>query len=258
MKNIIKILNVVLLVSLLGSIFYFAINIQSKSDTIIKSILIEGNEHLSAEQYLSFANLLNKNTYSFLSLQVIKDRFEKHPYIDHADVRFDGDGKVSIKIFEKVFESQILKNEEHFLLTDRLQVLPILPQTKKIDIPVISVNSNSDGFKVLSFLRKNYEVITAAKIITAVKLLNPELYDNLSTIELQNEKDIVIDLSSVNYQVKLGSGNELNKIICFSNFWNYLRGKPINKYMEYVDLRYSGHIYLGVIEPGKEEENKKS
>jgi len=37
-------------------------------------------------------------------------------------------------------------------------------------------------------------------------------------------KDIVIDLSSVNYQIRLGRGSELNKIICFSNFWNYLKG----------------------------------
>jgi hypothetical protein len=37
-----------------------------------------------------------------------------------------------------------------------------------------------------------------------------------------------------------------------------LKGKELNKYMEYVDLRYNGHVYLGIIEPGKEEETKKS
>ena len=258
MSKIIKILNKVFLVCILGGVLYLSLNLKSKSDIIIQSISIEGNGHLSVEQYLSFANLQDKNVYSVLSLQVIKDRIEKHPYVEHADVRYNGEGKVTIKIIEKVFESLLLKNEEHYLLTDRLQILPILPLTKNIDIPVISINPLSNGFKVLSSLRNNYAVITAVKIIAAVKLLNPELYDNFSSIDLQNEKDIIIELSSVNYQIRLGQGNELNKIIYFSNFWNYLKGKEINKYMEYVDLRYGGHVYLGIIEPRKEEGIKKS
>jgi cell division septal protein FtsQ len=258
MNKLIKILNIGFLVCTLGCILYLSLNLKSKSEAVVKSISIEGNEHLSIEQYLSYANLLDKNAYTVLSLQVIKDRLEKHPYVKHADVRYNGDGKVTIKIIEKVFESLLLKNEEQYLLTDRLQILPILPQTMKIDIPVISVNSLGGGFKVFSSLRNNYLVVTAVKLIAVVKLLNPELYDNLSSVDLQNDKDIIVDLSSVNYQIKLGRGNELNKIICFSHFWNYLKGKELNKYMEYVDLRYSGHVYLGIIEPGKEEEIKKS
>ena len=258
MSRIIKILNEVFLVCILGFVIYLSLNLKNKSDSVVQTIMIEGNEHLSVEQYLSFANLLDKNAYSVLSLQVIKDRLEKHPYVERVDVRYNGDGKVAIKIFEKAFESLLLKNEEQYLLTNRLQILPLLPQTKKIDFPVISIDSLYGGFKVLSSLRNNYDIVTAVKIISAVKLLNPELYDNISSIDLQYGKDIVIDLSSVNYQIRLGRGNELNKIICFSNFWNYLKGKEINKYIEYVDLRYSGHVYLGIIEPSKEEEIKKS
>jgi cell division septal protein FtsQ len=258
MGKTIKILNTVFFVCVLGGILYLSLNVKNKSNSMVLSISIEGNEHLSVEQYLSYTNLLDKNSYPSLTLQMIKDRLEKHPYVEHADVRYDGVGKVAIRISEKVFESLLLKKEEHYLLTDRLQILPILPQTKKIDIPVISIDSLTGGFKVLSSLRNNYEVVTAVKLISAVKLINPELYDNLSSIDLQNAKDIIIDLSSVNYQIRLGRGNELNKIICFSNFWKYLKGKEINKYMEYVDLRFSGHVYLGIIEPGKEEGNKKS
>src|ERR1035437_969744 len=168
MTKLIKILNIGLLVCMLGGLLYLSINLKSKSEVVIKSISIEGNEHLSIEQYLSFANLLDKNAYSLLSLQVIKDRLEKHPYVERVDVRYNGDGKVAIKIFEKVFESLLLKNEEQYLLTNRLQILPLLPQTKKIDFPVISIDSLNGKFKVLSSLRNNYDVVTAVKIIAAV------------------------------------------------------------------------------------------
>jgi len=258
MNKVIKILNMVFLVGILGGVFYLSFNLKSKSVAIVQSISIEGNEHLTCEQYLNYANLSDKNTYPALSLQLIKNRLEKHPYVEHADVRFTGEGKVIIKIFEKVFESLILKNDEHYLLSDRMQILPVLPEAKKIDIPVICVDSSMGGFKVLSTLKNNNEILTIVKLIAVVKLLNPELYDNLSLIDLQNNKDIVMDLSSVNYQIRLGRGSEINKIIYFSNFWNYLKGKEINQYLEYVDLRYSGHIFLGIIEPGKEEGNKKS
>ena len=132
---------------MLGGILYLSLSIRNKSESVVNSITIEGNEHLSVEQYLSFANLSDKNTYTVLSLKVIKDRLEKHPYIEHADVRYNGAGKVSIKIIEKVFECLLLKKEEHYLLTDRLQILPILPQTKKIDIPVIFIDSLTGGSK---------------------------------------------------------------------------------------------------------------
>ncbi len=253
-----KIFSVIFLAVTLALVAYLSFGVKNNVDLRIDIISLDGNIHLSKEQYLSFANLLDKSGYINLSLQIIKDRIEKHPYVQSADVRYDGEGKVSIVIKEKNFESILLKNDEQFILTEQLQVLPILPLTKKIDYPVISNSIFENEFKILSTLKKNNHIVTASKIISAVQLLNPELEKDLSSIDLQNGGDIVLYFSSLDYPVFVGRGSEVRKVIYFNNLWNYLKGKEINNYLSYVDLRYGGHVYLGIIEQSKEEVTKKS
>jgi cell division septal protein FtsQ len=248
MTKLAKILSISFLVLLLGSIIYLSVGLNTGTEFKISSISLEGNIHLSQEQYLSFAKLLDKTTYANLTLQFIKDRIEKHPYVQNADVRYDGSGVASIRITEKVFDSILLDSSRQYILTENLQLLPMLPETQKIDYPVISNAFSGNGFHALTSMKKNQDVVTASKIISTVKLLNPELDKDFSSIDLQNGGDIMLYLSSANYPIKIGRGNEIKKVIYFNNLWHYLKGKEINNYMEYVDLRYGGHVYLGIID----------
>lgn len=239
-----------------GLLIYLTITLYKTDNVKIELISLDGNIHLSKEQYFEFANLLEKSHYTNLTLQVIKDRIQKHPYVARTDVRYDGSGKVSVKIAEKEFESILLINNQQYLLTEDLQILPLLPKTKKIDYPFIS-NPVIEKVEAKKFYRKNSDLVTASKIISTVKLINPELYDALNVVDLQNGGDITLDFSVLNYPVIIGRGSEVRRTIYFNNFWSYLKGKEINKIMQYVDLRYAGHVYLGIQETSTEG-NKKS
>lgn len=252
-KNILAFTFFVLTISVIA---YMSISVKNKFEFNIKFIELEGNFHQSKEDYLKFARLLQKKEYSKLTLQIIKDRIEKHPYVQKADVRYSGNNLVTIKIYEKNIESIMIEKDNQFLLTDKLQVLPILPETKKIDYPVISNVNLQDSIKVLSSIKKNIDVLTAAKIISAVKFANPELHDFLSAIDLQFGGDISVYFSNVEYPILIGRGNEIKKVLYFCNFWNSLKGKELNNYLEYVDLRYGGHIFIGINESNQEAEKK--
>lgn len=252
-KNIVAALFFLILVS---ALIYFSVSVKNNFKVEIRTISLEGNNYLSKENYLSFAHLLNKNDYSKLTLQIIKDRIEKHPYVLKADVRYDGNNKVTIKILEKNIDAILIDKENQYLITDKMQVLPILNETKNIDYPVVTNVFLQDSIKVLSSIKKNSDVLTATKIISAVKFANPELYNFLSTIDLQYGGEISIYFSNVDYYLLIGRGNEVKKIIYFSNFWNALKGNEINNYTEYVDLRYGGHIFLGINELNQEAEKK--
>jgi len=119
-----------------------------------------------------------------------------------------------------------------------------------------SISSLSGGFKVLSSLRNNYEVVTAVKIIAAVKLLIRIymiiFFNRFTRWQRYYYWFIVCKLSNQTWTRKWIKQNYI-----LQHFWNYLKGKEINKYLEYVDLRYSGHVYLGIIERAKKR-NKKS
>jgi cell division septal protein FtsQ len=248
MKNLAKILNLVFFVIVSIAVIFLSFKLKGNTDYKISSISLIGNTHLTEDQYLQFANITDKESYDRLTLQIIKDRFEKHPYIQAADVRYNGDGNVSVKLHEKNFESILLDSTGQYLLTEKLQMIPVLPQTKKIDYPVVSNPVIPNGLKVFASFKKNYDLVTAAKIISTVKILNQELYDNLSSIDLENGGDVILNFSNFDYSVIVGRGSEVRKVIYFNDFWSYLKGKEINRHMEYVDLRYSGHIYLGIID----------
>lgn len=257
-KNIIAAL---LFVIAIAALAYMSFGVKTESNYKIKYISLSGNVHLSKESYLEYAKLTNRNGYAALTVQIIKDRIEKHPYVASADVRYDGNSKVSVSITEKNFESLMFNGEEQYLITDKLQVLPVLENSLKIDYPVIANVQLDKSVKMLSSIKKNYDVLTAAKIIGAVKLANPEMHDALSSIDMQNGGEINVYFSTFDYPVMLGRGNELKKVLYFSSFWNYLKGKELNNYMEYADLRFGGHIFLGLlehIEQNQVETDKKS
>lgn len=241
-----KIFNTAFLIVVAVTIVYLSIALNKEKDYTIDYISIDGCVHLSKEQYMDYANLNNKENYSNLTLQVIKDRILKHPYIESVDVRYDGSNKVSVKITEKNFESILLKDSTQYILTDQLQALPFLPRTKRIDYPLISNAGLQDSVKLLTSMKKKYDVLTASKILSGIKLLSPELFDGLSSIDMRNGGDIILSFSFSDYPVVIGRGNELTKIVYFNNLWSYLKGKQINNFLNYVDLRYSGHVYFGL------------
>lgn len=252
-----KIFGVIVLVLLLGTIGYLSFAVKTDAEFKVEIISLEGNIHLSKEDYMKFANLADRKQYSQLTLQIIKDRIGKHPYVQSADVRYDGKGKVSVKVNEKVFDSLLMNGEEQYILTENLQVLPFMNETKKIDYPVIS-NAALNKIKILSSLKNDKDVVTASKIIAGMKLINAELSDGLSNIDMRSGGDILLSFSFLDYPVIVGRGNEIRKIIYFNNFWTYLKGKEINNYMEYVDLRYSDHVYLGITQENSEAGEKQS
>lgn len=258
MSNKAKISAIIFFAVIIAGLTYLTFFLNNRPDYRIDLIELNGNIHLSKEQYLAFGNLLDKNSYSNLTIQVIKDRIEKHPYVKSADVKYDGNNKILILIQEKEFESILLLNDQQYIVTSELQILPILPQTKKIDYPVISNPFLNENLKALGSAKMDKDVLTAAKIISSVKLMNPELYDGFSSIDMRNGGDILLNFSFLPYPVVVGRGSEIRKVVYFNSLWSYLKGKDINNYLEYVDLRYSGHIFLGVNDTTSEDGGNKS
>ncbi|MGK9477424.1 cell division protein FtsQ/DivIB [Melioribacter sp. OK-6-Me] len=230
-----------LLISIIG---YFAVTIR-KENYKIDLITIEGNNHLSKEMYLKFANLLIRRNFRELTLQIIKDRIEKHPYVKYADVSFISNGKVNIVLHEKNFDAILIENQKQYLITDNLEAVPLLEGTERVDYPVITNPYLESKIKPFLNLKRNYDVLTASKILSGIKLINPELYSNLSVVDMRKGGDVVMTFSLFDYPVIFGRDDEARKIVYFNALWNYLKGNEANNLIEYIDLRYHNHIYFG-------------
>lgn len=241
-----KILSILLFGVIVISILYLSLfKYNEKGKEVIKMINISGNNLLSKDIYLRFADLDAKSVYDDLTLNTIKKRLEEHPYIAKADVKSDGRGNVDVKIREKEIYAVLLNNGEPFFLSNNFELLKIYEYTTYSDIPVISNAKVLEKITPSKVLR-NEDIIEAFKIIDAAKVTDIELSKKLSEINLKHGGDVVLTFSGVSYPIVFGRGSESKKMIYLSLIW-----ERINKFnndlknTQYIDLRFANEAYIG-------------
>jgi cell division protein FtsQ len=245
-KDFGKIFGVVLLFVMVLSILYLSLfKYSEKGKEEIKMIKLYGNSLLSSEIYLRFADLDQSYVYDDLNLNMIKKRFEEHPYIAKAEVKSDGLGNVDVKIVEKVIYAVLLSRSEPYFLTNDFELLKIHQYTTYSDIPVIS-NFRVTEKLIPSKVFKTEDIVEAFRIIDAAKISDIELSRKLSEINLKNGGDVVLTFSGINYPIVFGRGNEAKKMIYLSLVWERINNlKASYQNTEYIDLRFSNEAYIG-------------
>ncbi|NOX16966.1 MAG: FtsQ-type POTRA domain-containing protein [Chlorobi bacterium] len=245
MKKILKITGYLFLIFSVAGIIYLAATLESQKGYAIKVISITGNSLLKVDEYYKFAKLDNDDEYDKLTLPIIKSRIEKHPYVQSVSVYYDGHDKVTAKIVEKPIVAMLFSDDEEFLISEKMEVLPLLPFTRQIDYPMLSNPKVDEKITARMILNNNIDILKGFKIIFSLKFVNTALFDRLSEIDFRNGGDILLSFSRMNYTVVLGRANEVRKIIYFNTLWNSISEYDLDNVIDYVDLRYQGHIYLG-------------
>lgn len=233
--------------SIIVVVIYLSITLQGYDEAKIEAIELRGCFHLSEDQYFKSSNLEDKESYSDLTLRIIKDRIEKHPYVENAEVQFESNGKVIVDITEKKFEAILLIGEKQYLLSENLEVLPLMLYTRSLDYPLIR-NPKLDGeIRVSEFLtaENQPDLILADKIISTIRLVNSGLYEVLSEIDLNNGEGINAYFSTMSYELRIGQKDVIKKIISYNAWREKYKQQRFDEILNYVDLRYDNHIFIG-------------
>lgn len=243
-KNYGKILGTILFILLISCILYLTFFSAKKiNKENIEMIEISGNNLLNENDYLVFTRLNDLSFNHNIPLRVIKDRFEKHPYISRVEVEENGN-KAKIIVSEKKIMAVILNNTEPYFLTEDFQVLPMFPDTKLADLPVIRNSSENYQIKPLNFI-KNSDVIDAFKIIDAAKKTNMNIYKRISEIDLRKGGDIILNLTGIKTPIVFGRGEEARKMIYLEIMWNgILDRNSLIQESDYIDLRFANEVYV--------------
>lgn len=243
-KNYGKILGTILFILLISCILYltfFSTKKISKGD--IEMIEISGNNLLNDSDYLLFTRLNDLSFNHNIPLRVIKDRFEKHPYVSRADVEENGN-KAKIILSEKKIMAVILNNTDPYFITEEFQVLPMFSDTKLADLPVIRNSNDIYQIKPMYFIR-NSDVIDAFKIIEAAKKTNMNIYKRISEIDLRKGGDIILNLTGIKTPIVFGRGEEARKMIYLAIMWDgILEGNSLIRESDYIDLRFANEVYV--------------
>lgn len=227
-------------------ILYLALFLYNKKGKEeIKMITLHGNSLLSKEQYLRFADLNQTDEYSDLSLNGIKNRIEKHPYIFKAEVKSDGRGNVDINIKEKEIYAVIIHSGEPYFISADFEFIKILEYTNYTDIPLIS-NAKLPDKIVPGISNKSIDIIQAFRIIDAARITDQDISKRLAEINMKFGGDVVLTFSGMNYPVIFGRGNEVKKMIYLSIMWDKTKELDlIGDNTSYIDLRFSNEAFIG-------------
>jgi cell division protein FtsQ len=232
-------------VLLLGTLFLIYHTNKIERNEVIETVVVAGNNLLNQNDYLSFTKLSDLKNNDNLTLPLIKSRFEKHPYVLKADVNFINEKEVRVFITEKEINAVIIQENKLLFAAEGLQILPVFPNTKMSDMPVLS---NIDGIKNLEPLKRviSQDIQQAFKIIDASKLTNAAMLKDLVEINLRNGGDVVLTFSGLNIPIIFGRGNEAEKIVSLETLLtNYFGSNNMLTESEYIDLRFYNDIYIG-------------
>jgi cell division septal protein FtsQ len=236
----------IMLISLLLYLIFYLADKNGKGE--IEMIEVTGNQLLSEAEYLNFTRLTNGVVNDDIRLPVIKDRFEKHPYVRSAEVEYNINKNAKVLLTEKKIKAVVLIEPDPYFLTNEFQLLPMFVNTKFVDVPVISNPGFEKNIRPLRYL-KTENMLQAFKIIDALKMTNTKLSSSLSEINLRNGGDIVLTFSGLKAPVIFGKNGAANKMVYLEMLWDkILDGKALVENSEYVDLRFANEIFIGSAE----------
>jgi cell division protein FtsQ len=241
-----NILGTIFFLILLSSLFFLAFFPGSRiNDEKPEEIRITGNYLLDQNDYLTFVKLKNNDDYKGLTLSVIKDRFQNHPYVEKADVKYEDKNSVSVYLSEKKIKALIVEDLGTYFLSGSHEIIHVLPHTKFIELPVITNSS-----LIMNRNKSHYgEIKQAIKIIDAAALTDLKLFGDLSEINLRNGGDVILSFNGIRPPVIFGRGEEARKMVYLQAFLNnkYQKEK-LNYSGNYLDLRFSNRVFIGTSE----------
>lgn len=236
------------LVLISGLIYLIFFSTRKTNKGEIRMIQVTGNSLLSEGDYLNFTKLNDQTHYNEITLPVIKSRFEKHPYVEKADVEYLSGNIAKVVLTEKKIEAVILFNGEPDFITENFEILPVLANTKFMDLPVISNPKITNKIKPFS-IYKDDDIVQAFEIIEAAKLTNESIAKKLSEINLRNGGEIILSFSGVKPPVLFGRSEAAKKMVYLDIMWNgIVEGNSLVENSDYIDLRFANEIYIGAAE----------
>lgn len=241
-----KIFGLVIFLFFIGSILYLNLFGEEADEKDIYDLIeVKSNLLLSAEDYLLFTELNDSIKQRDLALPEVKARFEEHPYVVKADVKFDGINKIIVNIKEKELKAVLLSGDHPGLITKDYKLVPLLKNTSFSELPVIS-HLKTDSDETGTNNPENEELAQAFKIIDAIKISDENFYKDLDEINLRYGRDIILTFSGLDCSVIFGRGNEAKKIIYLLALWEKVKEENnLFKESEYIDLRYQDKIFIG-------------
>jgi cell division septal protein FtsQ len=218
--------------------FFFKDEIKQK----VTGYEIIGANLLTADDYIRFSEA-HPEKGDYPDINVLYDRMLNHPYIKNVEMQFVSGGKVKVNIVEKEIIASVYIGDKLTLLSKELEVLPVMKELRKFDYPVIR-NTNMKSARYFKVFQDS-TILPGYKIAKACRLIGGDIASNLSEIDLRKGGDIILIFSDMKPPVICSRKGIAEQILVLGKVREMRKEIALDKEVEYIDLRYSGKIYLG-------------
>lgn len=203
---------------------------------------LTGAKMLTPEDYVAFAKA-DPAKGEYPDLNVFYDRLLNHPYIKSLEMKLSDGGVVKIGIEEKEIAASVFVGDKLVLLSKELEVLPLMKELKTFEWPVIrnARLGKPAYFKVFA----DSTILPGYKIARACKLIGGSMAAGLSEIDLRKGGDIILVFSDMRPPVLMNRKSIAEQILTLQQIREKGDQFSLNEGVEYIDLRYSGKVYLG-------------
>lgn len=205
------------------------------STMTVTNVQFEGNHFVSTEdlEMIEVPTGMNPDSMNFAD---IRNRFERIPYVKHADISVQPSGNLMIRITERKPIAQLADGtKKMYVDKDGLRLPMILGKT--VDVPILY------GFRAtpLNDTLKSEAFKATSDFLVSIR--NNPVSDATISEVAWTKKDGIVALTNQN-GVKLifGKGNFANRLRNWEAFYGkIIKQKGIEK-MRSVDLRFEGQI----------------
>jgi cell division protein FtsQ len=213
-----------------------------KTSLKVRRIEVQGIRLVQKNEVLQLAQIaLNTPMYN-ADLTTIQRNVMSHHYVKDVTVERDLPGTLRVTVRERI-PVAIVSREEAVYLDDEGIVLPRSISRTLFDLPVISGVSGSAQMPFGSRLQLA-DVNEALLILTALKILNREVYHNISEIQLRGSGDMVLYSAEKGIPILFGRGDVASKLVRLEAFWKNVVRERGTRDLQYVDLRYDNQVVV--------------
>jgi cell division protein FtsQ len=238
---------VIVVAALVSAGYWITAAVEARGLLHVRRIQLQGVDRVSRGEVLSLLDGLRGQNILAADLETCRQRLLTSPWVAEAALRRRLPSTVEVLIAERRPIGLARVGGDLFLIDDRGGVIEeYSPKYAELDLPVI------DG--VIPAQKGEPSGLDDRRIGLAVRLLDglqyrPDLLERVSQVDVSDPRDAVVLLAGDTTLVRLGDAQFADRLQSYLELAPKLHERVPG--IDYVDLRFGDHVYVGSTAPGR-------
>ena len=217
-RNInVKVILIFLIVGLIIGIISIRTILSIRSIDIVINLSKNESEKITKEQIIELSGLkIGDKLYKNLRSE-IAEKIEKNPYVEKAQIERNFSGKVKITVTQRIPKYLMNYAGEYIYIDREGYILEVNSENNGTPV-IIGLSTDCSSLSIgNSKIRLNEEDLEKIEILNNIisTLKSNGVENKITTIDVENKEDIILQLDEEQKSVHIGNGEDLNTRVLY-------------------------------------------